>query len=156
MRARLMVLVCVGLCLASAHAEGGTRGWGGLRSTGGGDARQGLPGWHTCEVRVAPALPTVEDFVKVTAGGEWPHMPTPSYERCEMAGHVIEMHFVYDPPEVVLPVVMQWGETVEVGTLPGGRYEVRAYINAACCASGSFTVYDEVWRVYLPVVAREG
>ena len=69
---------------------------------------------------------------------------------------MIEMHFVYDPPEVVLPVVVLWGETVEVGTLPEGRYEMRAYINGACCASGSFTVYDEVWRVYLPVVAREG
>jgi hypothetical protein len=156
MRASLMALVCAGLCLASGRAEGGTRGWGGRSSAGGGGVGQGLPGWYTCEVSVAPALPTVGDSVEVTAGGEWPHMPTPLYERCEMAGHVIEMHFVYDPPEVVLPVVMLWGEMVEVGMLSRGSYEVRAYINGACCASGSFTVYDEVWRAYLPVVAREG
>ena len=155
MRARLMALVCAGLCLASARAEGGTR-WGGLRSTGGGGVRQELPGWYTCEVSVAPALPTVWDSVEVTAGGEWPNGATPSYERREMAGHVIEMHFVYDPPEVCPPVISLWGETVEVGTLSRGGYEVRVYINGACCASGSFTVYDEAWLVYLPVVAREG
>ena len=72
-----------------------------------------------------------------------------------MVGDVIEMRFVYDPPEIVLPVIVPWGETVYVGPLPSGGYEVRAYVNSFCCGSRSFNVFEELRQVYLPAVVKQ-
>ena len=151
----LTLVVWVAAVLPAIGWGSATVGRGGLKSAGGAGMGQELPGWYTCEVSVAPAMPTMQDPVEVTAGGWWLHIPAPVFERCATMGSVIEMHFVYDPPQVVLPVVVLWGETVGVGKLPPGSYEVGAYINEISCASGSFGVYEEVWQTYLPAVARQ-
>jgi hypothetical protein len=120
--------------------------------SGGGD--QGGCGYDF-GISIAPSWPTVDDAVQVTAGGEWPHLPAPWYECYQVVGDVIEMRFIYDDPEIVLPVIVPWGETVDVGPLASGRYEVRAYVNSFCCGSRSFIVFEELRQVYLPVVVKQ-
>jgi hypothetical protein len=153
MEARWMVLVCVGLCLAFVQAEAGAVGPVDVISECSGEIGQGDCGYDF-GISVAPSWPTVDDAVQVTAGGEWPHLPAPLYDSCEVAGNVVEMYFIYDPLPNVLPVIVPWGETVYVGTLPSGRYEVRAYVNSLCCGSRPFIVFEELRQVYLPAVVK--
>lgn len=154
MKARWMVLVCMGLCLAFVQAEAGSVGPVDVISECSGEVGQGDCGYDF-GISIAPSWPTVDDAVQVTAGGEWPHLPAPSYDSCEVVGNVVEMYFIYDPLPNVLPVIVPWEETVDVGTLASGRYEVRAYVNSFCCGSKSFIVFEELRQVYLPAVVKQ-
>ena len=154
MKATRMILVCVILCLV-VGAEARSMGRAGSTPECGGGIDQDSSDYYYCDISVAPAIPTVEDPVQVTAGGVWSHWPVPSYDCYSVAGDVIEVYFVYDFPPIVLPVIMPWGETVDVGTLPIGRYEVYAYINHDCCGTQSFTVFDEPRQVYLPAIVKQ-
>lgn len=154
MKVQQMILACVGLYLLFVWAEAGAVGPVDVISECSRGVDQRDCGYDF-GISVAPSWPTVDDAIQVTAGGEWPHLPAPSYECYLVLGDVIEMHFIYDVPEIVLPVIVPWGETVDVGPLPSGRYEVRAYINSFCCGSRSFIVFDELRQVYLPAVVKQ-
>jgi hypothetical protein len=154
MKARWMVLVCVGLCLAFVQAEAGAVGPVDVISECSGEIGQGDCGYDF-GISIAPSWPTVHDAIQVTAGGWWLHLPAPWYECYQVVGDVIEMHFIYDYPQIVLPVVAPWGETVDVGPLAPGRYEVRAYVNSFCCGSRSFIVFEELRLVYLPAAVKQ-
>jgi hypothetical protein len=154
MKVQQMILVCVGLCLLFVRAEAGPVGPVDVTSECSGEVGQGDCGYDF-GISIAPSRPTVYDAVQVTAGGVWPHLPAPLYGSCEVVGNVVEMYFIYDPLPYVLPVLVSWGETVDVGPLPSGRYEVRAYINSFCCGSKSFIVFEELWQVYLPAVVKQ-
>jgi hypothetical protein len=154
MKVQQMILVCVGLSLLFVRAEAGPVGPVDVTSECRGGGGQGDCGYDF-GISIAPSWPTVDDAIQVTAGGWWPHLPAPWYECYQVVGDVIEMRFAYDPPEIFLPVVAPWGETVDVGTLASGRYEVRAYINSFCCGSKSFIVFEELRQVYLPAVVKQ-
>jgi len=58
-------------------------------------------------------------------------------------------------------MITPWEFMVDIGKLPAGSYEVNLYITdvfngvpTTLCATKSFTVFTEVSRIYLPVIAK--
>lgn len=145
---RLMLVLA--LVLASARSQVGTASLSG-------NVDLGLPSraattqlWPGTYIRIDPSMPTENDLIRITVGGEWPDACAPRYRSHQIVGNVIRI-------DAVLPcllcicaqVITPWSFTVEVGPLPVGLYTVEINGRSAL----SFLV-PTVTRLHLPLLLR--
>jgi len=116
------------------------------------------------QINIIPRLATQDDAITVTYSAVWAYMPTPMHQSHEVVDHVIRLDAIYYAPEFSLPVLMGWGGKTDVGNLPTGTYRVDVYLTTvvtptvfppALCGTRSFTIYEELQRMYLPVVVKQ-
>ena len=116
------------------------------------------------QINIVPGLATPDDTITVTYSAVWAYLPTPMHQSHEVVGHVIRLDAIYYAPEFSLPVLMGWGGKAGVGDLPTGTYRVDVYLTTvvtptvfppALCGTKSFTIYEDLQRMYLPVVAKQ-
>jgi hypothetical protein len=115
------------------------------------------------QISTIPSLATQDDAVEVTYSAVWPYLPTPEHQSHEVVSNVIRLDAIYYVPEVVLPVIVDWGGSADVGRLPTGTYSVEVYLTTVhtpavlteLCGTKSFVVYERLYRLYLPIVAKQ-
>jgi len=102
------------------------------------------------QVGIAPAIPTTNVAVQVTAYGNWLNNCAPVYQSYEMIGNVIRVDAMSNYYAVCEPLITQWHLGVDVGNLPRGSYQVRLYITdfrtqvTTLCATADFYVLPSV------------
>ena len=162
MRSR-QAIACVSviLCLAFTSGQAGLDSSGSMSPEY--DARTNQYCGYYPQINISPVLPTQNDTIQITPSGEWPDSCIPLYQSHQIVNNVIMIDAVIDYPGIVcLTVILPWGFTVDVGALPGGSYRVDVYITdlmygfptSTLCITKSFTVFTEVSKIYLPVVAK--
>ena len=118
------------------------------------------------QINIVPGLATPDDTITVTYSAVWADSCTPSHQSHQVVSNVIRLDAVWDypPGTVCLPMLTPWGECVAVGNLPTGTYRVDVYLTTvvtptvfppALCGTKSFTIYEELQRMYLPVVVKQ-
>jgi hypothetical protein len=108
------------------------------------------------EIAISPALPAEGDSIHVIVSGWCPDSRIPSCQSHQVLGNVIRVDaaFEFDPWKVWLPVITPWQCSADLGSLAAGLYQVAFYVNNVLCRSKWFTVFGELHRTFLPVVAR--
>jgi len=149
------------LCLAFTSGQVSLVSSGNLSVGYGSETRQACgPG---AQVNVVPSLPTQDDDIQVIASGDWYDTCIPFYQSHQVDNHVIRVDAVVDyPPDTGCgDMITPWKFTVDLGRLSTGFYEVNLYITdtfnqvpTTFCATKGFTVFTEVSRIYLPVIAE--
>lgn len=118
---------------------------------------------YNAQINVVPSLPTQDDNVQVTASGDWYDTCIPSFQSHLIDNHVIRVDAVvdYPPGTGCADMITPWEFMVDIGKLSPGSYEVDLYITdifneipTTLCATKSFTVFTELSKIYLPVIAK--
>jgi len=110
-------------------------------------------------------LLTQDDDVQVIASGEWYDTCIPFYQSHQIDNHLIRVDAIVDYPAGTgcADMITPWEFMVDVGKLPPGFYEVNLYITdvfnqvpipTALCATKRFTVFTELSKTYLPIIAK--
>ena len=119
---------------------------------------------YNAQINVVPSLPTQNDNVQVIASGDWYDTCIPSYRSHQIDNSVIRMDAVvdYPPGTGCADMITPWEFMVDVGELSPGSYEVDLYITdlfnqvpTTFCATKSLTVFPELSKIYLPVIAKQ-
>ncbi len=115
------------------------------------------------QIDLAPALPAATDAISITASGIWPDSCIPKYQSHQVMNGRITIGGVVTgtPGTVCLFVIMPWEFTVGLGTLVTGSYQVDLYITdyrytqtPVLCTTASFTVFDQSYKDYLPIITK--
>ena len=121
------------------------------------------PCGHRFQIKTIPRLVTEDDAVEVVYSADWGYLPAPEHDSHEVVSNVIRLDAIYYVPEVSLPVMTSWGGEANVGQLPSGPYEVAVFLtsvitpigyNIELCGTMSFVVYEQLYKVYVPVVVK--
>ncbi len=162
-KSRASVILFVILCMAFASGQVGLVSSGGLSDGHHSQARQ------TCgpsaQINVVPNLPTQDDHVQVIASGEWYDTCIPFYQSHQIDDHLIRVDAIvdYPPGTGCADMITPWEFMVDIGELTAGSYEVNLYITdvfnqvptpTTLCATKRFTVFPELNRTYLPIIAK--
>ena len=99
-----------------------------------------------------PAMPTPNDVIQITVGGEWPDSCVPRYQSHQIEGNVIRINTLALPCYLCacFYVISPWSFTIEVGPLPIGLYIVE--VIGSVYKTTTLIVATE--RLYLPVILR--
>jgi hypothetical protein len=120
-----------------------------------------VPTWK-CKRR----LPTQDEYIQVIASGDWYDTCMPFYQSHQIDNNLIRVDAIVDYPPTTGcgDMITPWEFTVDVGKLPSGFYEVNLYITdvfnqvpipTALCATKCFTVFTELNKTYLPIIAKQ-
>jgi hypothetical protein len=85
------------------------------------------------------------------------------HQSHEVVSNVIRLDAIYYVPEFALPVLAEWGGKADVGELPTGTYSVEVYLTTVhtptvlteLCGTESFVVYEQLHKLYLPVISKQ-
>ncbi len=115
-----------------------------------------VPHSYECHISVAPAIPTITDTIQITVSDlAWSLPCVPTYTSHQLISNQVRIDLTYNPLAVCIPEPMPWQHTVNIGVLPSGVYEAKAYINNFPCASRTFVVFERVIPLYLPIITRQ-
>lgn len=120
----------------------------------------------SARIDVVPSLPTQDEYVQVIASGDWYDTCIPFYQSHQIDNNLIRVDAIVDYPagtgcgDMITP----WEFMVDIGKLPAGFYEVNLYITdvfnqvpipTTLCATKCFTVFTELSKTYLPIIAKQ-
>ena len=163
-----MVSVSVVLCLAFMPGRTGVASSGNLTT----DTRKAYsPCGYDFQIRTTPGLATMDDAIQVSYSATWSNSCAPRHQSHQIVDNVIRLDAVRQVPSYphfCLDVLMPWGADINVGTLPPGSYKIDVYLTevvtppvypppvypSTLCGTKSFTVYEELQELHLPIVAR--
>ena len=74
-------------------------------------------------IEVVPTIPTPNDNISVDIFGLWSDSCTPMSPAISIIGNHIQID-TFNPGQICLQVLSNWQETVSVGPLPAGTYEI--------------------------------
>ncbi|MFQ5814483.1 MAG: hypothetical protein ACE5I2_14995 [Anaerolineae bacterium] len=120
----------------------------------------------SARIDIVPTLPTQDDDVQVIASGDWYDTCIPFYQSHLIDNNLIRVDAIVDYPAGTgcADMITPWEFMVDVGKLPAGSYEVNLYITdvfnqvpipTTLCATKHFTVFPELNKTYLPIIAKQ-
>ena len=162
-KSRASVILVVILCMAFASGQVSLVSSGCLSAGHHSKTRQACS--PSARINVVPSLLTQDDDVQVIASGEWYDTCIPFYQSHQIDNHLIRVDAIVDYPAGTgcADMITPWEFMVDVGKLPPGFYEVNLYITdvfnqvpipTALCATKRFTVFTELSKTYLPIIAK--
>lgn len=143
MKTKQMLIMSLVLCLVFMWALVKLVNSKDLTFTYDGEIDQAFCGYGF-QISIDPVLPTIDDTIRVTSSGEWSTLCVPEYQSYQVVSNVIRIDLVYDPSAICPAIITPWRQTVDVGTLPSGIYEVNVCINDVCCGTKSFIVAGQI------------
>jgi hypothetical protein len=162
-KSRASVVLFVILCMACASGQVSLVSSSGLLAGHHSHSRQACG--PSVQINVVPNLPTQDDHVHVIASGEWYDTCVPFHQTHQIDNNLIRVDAIVDYPANTgcADMITPWEFMVDIGELPVGSYEINLYITdvfnqvpipTTLCATKHFTVFPELNKTYLPIIAK--